>query len=169
MAKKRRYVNNPDFHAALVEYLSECDKLEEEGKELPVIPKYITDCIWQISTNTAKRDNFSGYSYKEDMIMDGVENCLKYIRKYKYKEFTNPFAYFTRCVWNAFLVRIAAEKKELYIRYKTSKQLLAMGETHIGDMPTNLTSDAEYINQYIYEYEKKNSLGEFKKKRKKSK
>ncbi len=159
MAKrvKKHYVNNPDFLAALIEYKKECDEARARGKEIPVIPNYLGECIFHIATRLARRPNFSGYSFKEDMIMDGVENCLKYIEKFNAEKSNNPFAYFTQVIWFAFLRRIAKEKKFLYTKLKSSQSMLALGETHTGgsEIHLNLNIDADYIDVFIQDYEDK--------------
>ena len=84
MAKRatKNYVNNKDFLEALVQYKKSCQEAEDAGDERPRVPDYIGTCIYQIGTRLATKPNFSGYSYKEDMISDGIENCLLYINNF---------------------------------------------------------------------------------------
>jgi hypothetical protein len=155
--KKQHYVNNKDFLEAIITYKKNCDLARDKGKQIPVIPKYIGECIFDMANRLARRPNFSGYAFKEDMIMDGVENCLKYIEKFDPEKSNNPFAYFTQVIWFAFLQRIAKEKKFLYTKLKSSQSMLAMGETHIGgdEISMNLSIDADYINAFIQDFEDK--------------
>lgn len=160
MAKraKRNYVNNKDLFDALIEYQEKCKEAEDSGDEKPRVPDYIGTCIWQISTRLASKPNFSGYSYKEDMIMDGVENCLLYMHNFDREKTQNPFAYFTQIIWYAFLRRIAKEKKQMYVRYKSSQSMLSSGGTydHGGeDITMHLNTDVDYINNFIQDYEDK--------------
>lgn len=157
MAAKKHYVNNKDFLESIVEYKNACDVARDRGKQIPVIPDYIGECIFEISTRIARRPNFSGYSFKEDMIMDGVENCLKYIEKFNPEKSSNPFAYFSQVIWFAFLQRIAKEKKFLYTKLKSSQAMLMMGETHSGgsELSLNLNIDADYIDTFIQDFEDK--------------
>lgn len=157
MAAKKHYVNNKDFLESIVEYKNACDVARDRGKQIPVIPDYIGECIFHMSTRIARRPNFSGYSFKEDMIMDGVENCLKYIEKFNPEKSSNPFAYFSQVIWFAFLQRIAKEKKFLYTKLKSSQAMLMMGETHSGgsELNLNLNIDADYIDTFIQDFEDK--------------
>ena len=156
-AAKKHYVNNKDFLEAIVEYKNTCDQARSRGKQIPVIPNYIGECIFHMASRLARRPNFSGYAFKEDMIMDGVENCLKYIEKFDPEKSSNPFAYFTQVIWFAFLQRIAKEKKFLYTKLKSSQSMLALGETHVGgsEITMNLSIDADYIDAFIEDFEDK--------------
>lgn len=161
---KRNYVNNADFLAALVEYKKKCKEAEDCGDPIPKVPNYVGDCIFQIANRLATKPNFSGYTYKEDMIMDGIENCLLYINNFDHEKSSNPFAYFTQVIWFAFLRRIAKEKKQLYVKYKSSYETIAMSDTFSGgeDLHIHLNTSAEYINSFVEDYEEK--LGKNKKK-----
>lgn len=154
---KRNYVNNPDFLEALTDYKKKCKEAEDSGDERPQVPNYVGDCIYQIANRLATKPNFSGYSYKEDMIMDGIENCLLYIGNFDPEKSSNPFAYFTQVIWYAFLRRIAKEKKQLYVKYKSSYQTIAMSGTFDGaeDLHMHLNTSADYINTFIEDYEEK--------------
>lgn len=160
---KRNYVNNRDLLEALIEYQKKCKEAEDSGDEAPRVPDYIGKCIYQIATRLATKPNFSGYTYKDDMISDGIENCLKYMHNFDPEKSQNPFAYFTRIIWNAFLQRIKKEKKQMYIRFKSSQSMIATGGTYdSGEVQLNLNTSADYINQFIEDYEDK--LGGGKKK-----
>ena len=153
----KHYVNNKDFLEAIVEYKRVCDEARLRSKQIPVIPNYIGECIFHIAKRLATRPNFSGYAFKEDMIMDGIENCLKYIEKFDPEKSSNPFAYFTQVIWFAFLQRIAKEKKFLYTKLKSSQSMLSLGQTHTGgeDIHLNLTIEADYIDTFIQDFEDK--------------
>lgn len=161
----RNYVNNKDLLEALVKYKKDCIEAENAGEERPRVPNYIGTCIFQIGTRLATKPNFSGYSYKEDMISDGVENCLLYIMNFNEEKSQNPFAYFTQIIWFAFLRRIAKEKKQMYIRFKSSQHLLATGGTYTGeDLTVYLTTSADYMNDFIKDFEEKLERDKAKKK-----
>jgi hypothetical protein len=159
MAKRatRNYVNNPDFLEALIEYKNSCDIAREKGDELPIVSNYIGECIFHISNRLSTKSNFSGYGFREDMVMDGIENCLLYIENFNPEKSNNPFAYFTQIIWFAFLRRIAKEKKHLYTKLKSSQLMLSLGETHAGndEVRLNMTMDIDYINDFIGDYEEK--------------
>jgi DNA-directed RNA polymerase specialized sigma24 family protein len=157
---RKNYVNNPDFCTALVEYQAALQRHKDERRnsEPPVVPPYIGECIYQISKRLSTKPQFSGYSFRDDMIMDGVENCLRYMHNFDAEKTQNPFAYFTQIIWNAFLRRIAKEKKQLYIVYKNSQELIHNGGTYSGgeDLSMHLTTGADYIDSFIEDFEKKN-------------
>ena len=158
MAKRatRNYVNNPDFLEALIKYQKSCREAEDAGEERPRVPDYIGACIFQIGTRLATKPNFSGYSYKDDMISDGIENCLLYINNFNPEKSQNPFAYFTQIIWYAFLRRIAKEKKQMYIRFKSSQHMIASGGTYTGDGgDIHLNTAAEYMNDFVQDFEDK--------------
>ncbi len=159
MAKRstRNYVNNADLLQALINYQTACKEAEDSGDPTPRVPDYIGECIFQIANRLATKPNFSGYSYKDDMISDGIENCLLYINNFNPEKSKNPFAYFTQIIWYAFLRRIQKEKKQMYIRFKSSQELISMGGTHTGeeDLQLQLNMSPDYMNSFIEDFEDK--------------
>ena len=154
--KTRNYVNNADLLEALINYQKTCREAEDAGEDRPRVPDYIGTCIFQIATRLATKPNFSGYSYKEDMISDGIENCLLYINNFNPEKSQNPFAYFTQIIWYAFLRRIQKEKKQMYIRFKSSQAMIAAGETYTGeDLNLQLNTTADYMNDFVKDFEDK--------------
>ena len=115
--KNPHYVNNKDFHDALVAYNMRIDAAKENGTPLPRISNYLGECFLKIATHLSYRPNFVNYMFREDMISDGVENCVQYIDRFDIER-TNPFAYFTQIVYYAFLRRIQREKRQLEIKDK---------------------------------------------------
>ena len=153
---KKNYVNNKDLLEALIDYKKQCQEAEDQGDELPKVPKYIGECIFKIANRLATKPNFSGYTYKEDMIMDGIENCLLYIGNFDPNKSSNPFAYFTQIIWYAFLRRIQKEKKQMYIRFKTSHNMVAHGGTYeSNEVQLHLNTNADYMNSFIEDFETK--------------
>jgi hypothetical protein len=153
----RNYVNNPDFLAALIEHKRLCELARQTGTQAPMVSNYIGHCIQTIATRLASKHNFAGYPFKEDMIMDGVENCLLYIENFDPEKSSNPFAYFTQFIWYAFLRRIAKEKKYLYIKLKSSQMAVAFGNTHAGgeEVAMQLSADTDYIDSFVADFEDK--------------
>ena len=158
---KKNYINNKDLYEALMQYQKNCRDAEECGEEKPIVPKYIGESIFQIATRLSTKPNFSGYSFKDDMVMDGIENCLQYMHNFDPEKTQNPFAYFTQIIWYAFLRRIAKEKKQMYIRYKSSHEMISMGSTYDGgdEIALHLNTSADYINSFIEDYESKLTKG----------
>ena len=130
MAKaKTHYVNNKDLYAAMVEYKKLVNEAKESNKQSPRIPHYIGECIMKIATHLAYRPNFANYTFREEMISDGIENCLLYINNFDPAKSQNPFAYFTQIIYFAFIRRIQKEKKHLYTKYAAIEYANIMGET----------------------------------------
>jgi hypothetical protein len=115
--KNPHYVNNKEFHDALIQYKMSVKKAKSEGKPTPKITNYLGDCFLKIATHLSYRPNFVNYMFREDMISDGVENCVQYIHNFDVER-SNPFAYFTQIVYYAFLRRIQKEKKQMEIKEK---------------------------------------------------
>jgi hypothetical protein len=117
--KKRseHYVSNKDFHLALLEHKKRVTAAKEKGLPKPRISNYLGECFLKIATHLSYKPNFVNYMFKDDMICDGIENCIQYIDNFD-TDRTNPFAYFTQIVYYAFLRRIAKEKKQLEIKTK---------------------------------------------------
>ena len=116
--KPVHYVNNVDFLEAIKKYQKQCREAESGGDPKPPISNYLGECILKIATKLANRPNFINYSYKDDMILDGIENCIMYFDNFNPEKSSNPFSYFTQIIYYAFLRRIEKEKKQSYIRGK---------------------------------------------------
>lgn len=156
MSKKKNYVNNKDLLEALIAYRTACKDAEECGEKAPKVPEYIGSCILMIATRLATKPNFSGYSYKDEMISDGIENCLQYIHNFDPEKSQNPFAYFTQIIWYAFLRRIQKEKKQMYIKFKASQNMMTEGNLmDSNEVHLQLNDPPEYINEFIEDFEEK--------------
>ena len=121
MAKRKRsehYVNNKEFLAALITYRENVEIVKIRDKPKPVIPRYIGECFLKIANHLSFKPNFVNYMFKEDMISDGIENCVQYIHNFNPEKSKNPFAYFTQIIHYAFLRRIQREKRQLEIKNK---------------------------------------------------
>ncbi len=121
MTKRKRsehYVNNKEFLAALIKYREDKEIAQIQGKPKPPIPRYIGECFLKIANHLSFKPNFVNYMFKEDMISDGIENCVQYIHNFNPEKSQNPFAYFTQIIHYAFLRRIQREKRQLEIKNK---------------------------------------------------
>ncbi len=116
--KSEHYVNNKDFLAALEQYAIDVERAKESGNPKPQIPRYIGECFLKIANHLSYKPNFVNYMFKDDMICDGIENCVRYIHNFNPEKSKNPFAYFTQIIYYAFLRRIQQEKKQLEIKNK---------------------------------------------------
>tara|TARA_B100000073_G_scaffold268494_1_gene228111 strand:- start:6621 stop:7097 length:477 start_codon:yes stop_codon:yes gene_type:complete len=116
--KKQHYVDNKKFLEELVKYRKRVHVAKERGLKKPRITEYIGECFLKIATHLSYRPNFINYMYKEDMIGDGIENCVQYIDNFDPAKSSNPFAYFTQIVYYAYLRRISKEKRQMDIKDK---------------------------------------------------
>ncbi len=120
MARKRseHYVNNKEFLAAIVAYKLDILEAEKLGKPKPRITNYLGECFLKIATHLSYKPNFVNYMFKDDMVCDGIENCVQYINNFDPDKSKNPFAYFTQIIHYAFLRRIQKEKRQMDILAK---------------------------------------------------
>jgi len=156
MSKQNHYVNNADFLAALIKYHEDCAIAEKENTQEPDIPNYVGECFLKIAEHLSRKPNFISYTYRDEMISDGIENCIMYFRNFDPKKSKNPFAYFTQIIYYAFLRRIMREKKHLYVKYKATQQfgLLDEGEMYedeLGNMKQFELYDN--ISEFIHNFE----------------
>lgn len=120
MKKPRvNYVDNKRLYGEMIHFINGCRAAEQEGDQRPKVPEYIGECIFKIATKLATKPNFASYTYKDEMISDGIEVCIRYIHNFDPEKSTNPFAYFTQIIYYAFLQRIQKEKKQAYIKAKS--------------------------------------------------
>jgi DNA-directed RNA polymerase specialized sigma24 family protein len=155
---KRNYINNAEFLEAVKDYKKLCLEAEDSGDDAPRIPNYIGECIFKISTRLASRPNFSGYTYKDDMISDGLENAIQALGNFDPEKSSNPFAYFTQIIWYAFLRRIDKEKKQLYIKHKVIENSVIHGtavDKNDGDSGDAAFIDLnnDYMNNFVQNFE----------------
>ena len=151
MARKKsiHYVNNKEFSQAVVDYCTILGTAKKEEQSLPLVPDYIAECFLKIAEGLSHKSNFIRYTYREEMVMDAVENCLKAIENYNIEAATrtgnpNAFAYFTQITWYAFLRRIAKEKKQQDIKMKYIKS--SGIEEYIYDPSGDKTSETVVRN-----------------------
>jgi hypothetical protein len=168
---KNHYVNNADFLKALIQYKKECRKAKRDGTTKPKIPNYVGKCLMLIAENLSHKPNFISYSFRDEMIADGVENCIMYFDNFDPKKSKNPFAYFTQIIYFAFLRRIHKEKKQLYVKYKSTEQIGVLDEYEQFELEETGGATKQFemydnISEFIQNYEQSKLLK--KKKTKKS-
>jgi hypothetical protein len=142
MSKKNTeyYVNNKDFLEAITVFKNKVREAEEQGKTRPRIPHYIGDCFLKIATHLSYKPNFVNYTFREDMISDGVENCVQYINNFDPEKSKNPFAYFTQIIYYAFLRRIQKEKRQNDIKQKILEKTGFDHVMHTDDYGNDMNS-----------------------------
>ena len=145
--KNIHYVNNQEFSQAVVSYVGTVKKAKDTGKPIPVVTDYVATCFIRIAENLSHKSNFIRYTYREEMVMDAVANCLKDVENYDINASTrtgkpNAFAYFTQIIWYAFLRRITKEKKQQDIKEKYLSQsgIEAFLAAEQGDMSTQVVT-----------------------------
>ena len=144
--KKEHYVNNADFLAAIVKYKEKVKHAEENGLPKPRVNNYIGGWFLKIATHLSYRPNFINYMYKDDMVCDGIENCIQYIDNFDPAKSKNPFAYFTQIVYYAFLRRIAKEKRQMDIK---DKILEKSGYDHVFSVDGDTNADYNQIKNRV--------------------
>jgi hypothetical protein len=154
--ENRHYVNNKEFLAAMTEYREERLAAEAAGEPKPRVSNYIGECFVKIANHLAYKSNFVNYTFREEMILDGIENCITYINNFDPAKSKNPFAYFTQITYYAFLRRIQKEKKQIDTKnkYIQSLDLHSMMEELGGD--SGSTEFLEYMKRQIEDAEKSN-------------
>jgi hypothetical protein len=158
----RHYINNGDFCDALIAYKESCVLAESEGKVKPRIPNYIGECFIKLAEGLARRPNFFGYSYRDEMIADGIENCLMYFENFNPEKTKNPFAYFTQILWWCFVRRIQKEKKQQYIKYKATENFGILDKAELMELGGGEIKQLEVYDN-MYEFISKFEETEFKK------
>jgi hypothetical protein len=153
--KEKNYISNQKMYNELVKYYDKLAEAEKEEREEPRIPDYLGECFLLIAENLAKKPNFSSYTFKEDMIQDGVLTCVANITKFDPDRTNNPFSYFTQAIFYSFLQRIAKEKKQEYVKYKSiekkyfSEEMGATNELDKGSFKTSDNNNLEVFDNYL--------------------
>lgn len=137
------YVDNKRFYEALIEYRAALDAAAAAGEPAPIVPNYIGDCFIKIATHLSYKANFINYTFKDDMISDGIENCLTAVAKFDPSKSTNPFAYYTQIVYYAFIRRIQKEKRQQQTKYEIIRNL------DLNDLITQDQDSGEFTNQFL--------------------
>lgn len=161
--KHRHYIDNKAFLAAIVERKAALKEAEEAGKEPPRMTEFLGECILKIATNLAKKGNFAGYQFKDDMISDAVQVCVRYLDKFDPEKSSNPFSYFTQTCTYAFINRISLEQKQQYVKMKATLNTVSDGgvadcddqNEEVQHLFDNMEFDNDYVNQFVDDYEAK--------------
>src|SRR6056300_62998 len=140
--KPEHYVNNAEYIEAMKAYKKTVDTAIKQKKEKPLGSDYIGSCFLKIANHLSYRPNFINYTFRDDMISDGIENCLQYLDNFNPAKSSNPFAYFTQIIYYAFIRRIQKEKKQTTIKHK-----LIM-DNNYDDVALQPGDDSEFKNQF---------------------
>jgi DNA-directed RNA polymerase specialized sigma subunit len=137
------YVDNKKFLEALNEYRAQVLEAKEKGLEKPIVSRYLGECFIKISTHLSYKANFINYTFKDDMISDGIENCLTAVEKFDPSRSSNPFAYYTQIIYFAFIRRIQKEKKQTATKYKMLENI------DIDQIVTQSEDNHEMVNHLL--------------------
>jgi hypothetical protein len=140
--KTEHYVDNKVFLEEMKKYRKKVLSARKRNRRDPPINDYIGECFLKIANHLSYRPNFINYTYKEDMISDGIENCLTYVANFDPEKSNNPFAYFTQIIYYAFIRRIQKEKKQTTIKQKL---ILKSG---LDEIVRQEGDNEEYQNSY---------------------
>ena len=164
--KKRNYINNRDFYDEMTLYIKALRRSKRERAEPPRISEYIGECIQLLCNKMITRPNFSGYSWREEMVLDAMEDCIKAVDNFKPNTTQhNPFGYFSRIAWNAMLRRIADEKKETYKKHKNMQHVIGL-QDFLTELGVNKTGSDDKSNDVIKNFEDKAAEQKAKRKKK---
>ena len=161
--EKPHYVDNKKFLEAMIEYRDRCEKAKNRNRKKPDVTNYIGECFLKIANHLSYRPNFINYTFRDDMISDGIENCLQYMDNFNPAKSNNPFAYFTQIIYYAFVRRIQKEKKQVTIKHK-----LIM-DANYDDVTLQPGDDSEFKNQFREFLQKNTRIEEPTKKEKQKK
>lgn len=156
MANPKNYINNRTLYDVIIKYKSELRISQTNGVSPPNIPNYIGEAFDKICKRLATKGNFSGYSpqWKQEMISDGLVDCIAAIDNFEPEKSNNPFAYFTMIAWNAFVRRIKKEKKEVYVKHKNFENNI-LTDSGWSDAENIHLKSNEYSNELIKDFEEK--------------
>lgn len=155
MAKRKtsHYIDNAKFLEALKDYRAARLATLENGTDAPQIPEYVGECFLKIATHLSFKSNFMGYTFRDDMISDGIENCLVYIDNFDPDKSSNPFGYFTQIIFFAFIRRIQKEKKHTYTKYKLIEQALIDGTTSLDPTHASAHTDGHSTGRSMLQFD----------------
>ena len=148
--QKPHYVDNKKFLEAMIEHRERCEKAAKRNRKKPEVTNYIGECFLKIANHLSFRPNFINYTFRDDMISDGIENCLQYMDNFNPDKSKNPFAYFTQIIYYAFIRRIQKEKKQIQIKSKL------IANTGVENMMDQLQGDDQQYQSQLLDYLQRN-------------
>ena len=153
---KNHYINNKDFLKEMIKYRTAIRKAKRLGQPKPQIPTYVAKCFMMIAENLSHKPNFLSYTFRDEMVADAIENCVMYVDNFDPSKSSNPFAYFTQITYYAFLRRIQKEKKQLYVKYKSTETAGILDEYELNENEDGTFRQFEMyenISEFIQNYE----------------
>lgn len=150
------YVDNKKFLTEMAKHREAFLAAKERGEPAPQASRYICECIMKICENLSHKPRFLYYTYRDEMVLDGIEKCIKAVNNFDHTRFNNPFAYFTMIAYNAFWGRINLERDELYVKYKSTAMAGILDEYELNENEDGTFRQFELyqnISEYIDNYE----------------
>lgn len=151
------YIDNQKFLDELSLYKNKLRESEEKGEKKPVVPRYIGECFIKIANHLSYRPNFINYTYREEMVSDGIENCLKCVDNFDPEKSSNPFAYFTQITYYAFIRRIHVEKRQTYVK---GKMIMNLPFDAYDLQAQDQGDDSNFTNTYLSFIQANNVYGD---------
>ena len=148
--EKPHYVDNKKFLEAMIEYRDRVERAKSKNRKKPEVTNYIGECFLKIANHLSFRPNFINYTFRDDMISDGIENCLQYMDNFNPDKSKNPFAYFTQIIYYAFIRRIQKEKKQIQIKSKL------IANAGVENMMDQLKGDDQQYQSQLLDYLQRN-------------
>ena len=148
--EKPHYVDNKKFLEAMIEYRDRVERAKSKNRKKPEVTNYIGECFLKIANHLSYRPNFINYTFRDDMISDGIENCLQYMDNFNPDKSKNPFAYFTQIIYYAFIRRIQKEKKQIQIKSKL------IANAGVENMMDQLKGDDQQYQSQLLDYLQRN-------------
>jgi len=162
---KEHYVDNKKFYTEMIRFRKAYDEAKEKELQRPQMSNYAGMAIYKIAHRLANSPNFRNYTYRDEMIEDGIENAIAYAHNFDPEKYTNPFAYFTTIVYYAFLRRIDREERNLYIKYKSIEKFNldnALSSDEFHETIIQSESTIEKMTAFIERYEEKKGINRVK-------
>ena len=153
---KNHYINNKDFLKEMIEFRTSVNEAKKLNLPKPQIPRYVAECFMKIAENLSHKPNFLSYTFRDEMVADAIENCVMYVDNFDPAKSSNPFAYFTQITYYAFLRRIQKEKKQLYVKYKSTETAGILDEFELNENEDGTFRQFELyenISEFIQNYE----------------
>ena len=153
---KNHYINNKDFLKEMIEFRTAVSEAKKLNLPKPQIPRYVAECFMKIAENLSHKPNFLSYTFRDEMVADALENCVMYVDNFDPAKSSNPFAYFTQITYYAFLRRIQKEKKQLYVKYKSTETAGILDEYELNETEDGTFRQFEMyenISEFIQTYE----------------
>lgn len=155
--KTSHYVDNKKLLAELTQYRKDVQEAKHSQTKKPRLSNYVGECILLIANKLSNRPNFINYPFKEEMISDGIENCLMYIDNFDPEKSSNPFAYITQIIYFAFIRRITKEKKHLYTKHKLIERSMIHNElatqSEYNEQVDQTFFENEHMNDFVRAFE----------------